>query len=363
MVAFRPWQYLYHNPLPGIAPDLDDLIDITISDLSKADQVITHKRQIYQWVSIASASSRPTIDDRIIIYTDGSQSERGYNGAGLFLTNSSFSTQETMAWNLGQEYEVYDAELFAIYKALEIGNQRSYHDTLTFKDLWIFSDSQAALKGLKAGQTRANHTLYQKIYNMAETIGKKGINIHISWVPGYLGIYGNEKADQSAQYGANWVDPCSDSSELGLSISFLSRKLKERILSSWSQIWATTTHSQHYQQFKTQPKLKPSSTRLPKLIWSTIMQLKLAHGYFRSYLVRLPDYDDDICHHCHGYSRQTPYHLLFECCSQSEARKNSIQKLDHRDQHLYNLFMTTSGLERLIQFLQESKVATRQWIL
>ena len=172
-----------------------------------------------------------------------------------------------------------------------------------------------------------------------------------------------EKADQSAQYGANWVDPCSDSSELGLSISFLSRKLKERILSSWSQIWATTTYSQHYQQFKTQSKLKPSSTRLPKLIWSTIMQLKLAHGYFRSYLVRLPDYDDDICHHCHGYSRQTPYHLLFECCSQSEARKNSIQKLDHRDQHLYNLFMTTSGLERLIQFLQESKVATRQWIL
>jgi len=207
------------------------------------------------------------MDDKIIVYSDGSQSERGYNGAGLFLTNSSFSAQESMAWNLGQECEVYDAELFAIYKALEIGNQRSQAST---SDLWIFSDSQAALKGLKAGQNRANHTLYQKIYKIAETIDKKGIKIHISWVPGHLGIYGNEKADKSAKYGANWVEP---SFELGLSVSFLSRKLKERILSSWSHLWATTTHSQHYQQFNTQPKLKPSLTRLPKLIWSTIMQL------------------------------------------------------------------------------------------
>ena len=352
MVAFRPWPHLVHSLCTAL--DLDALIDITISDLSKAGQAITHKNQIYQWVS---ASSRSPIDDKIIVYSDGSQSERGYNGAGLFLTNSSFSAQESMAWNLGQECEVYDAELFAIYKALEIGNQRSQAST---SDLWIFSDSQAALKGLKAGQNRANHTLYQKIYKIAETIDKKGIKIHISWVPGHLGIYGNEKADESAKYGANWVEP---SFELGLSVSFLSRKLKERILSSWSHLWATTTHSQHYQQFNTQPKLKPSLTRLPKLIWSTIMQLKLAHGYFRSYLVRLPDSDVDICPHCHGYYRQTPYHLLFECHSQSDARKKTIHKLDKRDQHLYNLFMTTLGQEKLIQFLQESKVATRQWIL
>jgi hypothetical protein len=123
------------------------------------------------------------------------------------------------------------------------------------------------------------------------------------------------------------------------------------------------THSQHYQQFQTQPRLKASPIRLPKPTWSTIMQLKLAHGYFRSYLVRLPDYDDDSCPHCHGYYKQTPYHLLFKCQSHTGVRKKSIQKLDKRDQNLYNLFMTTEGQKKMAEFLQESKIATRQWIL
>ena len=58
------------------------------------------------------------IEERIIIYLDGSQLEKGYNRAGIFLTNSSFRDQESQAWNLGTKYKVYDAELFAIYKAL-----------------------------------------------------------------------------------------------------------------------------------------------------------------------------------------------------------------------------------------------------
>ena len=92
------------------------------------------------------------------------------------------------------------------------------------------------------------------------------------------------------------------------------------------------------------------------------MQLKLAHGYFRSYLVRYPDYDDDSCPYCHRYVKQTPYHLLFQCPSQSAIRQKTISHLDKRDQNLYNLFMTTKGQEQLIQFLKDSKIATRQWI-
>jgi ribonuclease HI len=182
-----------------MALDLDKLIDISISDLSKEQQAKIHNDKINQWIA-ASATDRSIIDDKIISYSDGSQSDRGYNGAGLFLTNSSFSNQESMSWNLGQECEVYDAELFAIYKALEIGLQRSMVSTI---DLWIFSDSQAALKGLKSGQNRANQNLYQKIYKTAEAIKSKGIITHIHWVPGHLGIYGNKKADQAAKYGAD----------------------------------------------------------------------------------------------------------------------------------------------------------------
>jgi hypothetical protein len=143
-----------------------------------------------------------------------------------------------MSWNLGQECEVYNTKLFTIYKALAIGLQRSMVSTI---DLWIFSDSQAALKGLKSGQNRANQNLYQKIYKTAEAIKSKGIITHIYWVPGHLGIYSNKKADQAVKHGADWHNPSPQ--ELGLSISFLSRKLKEQILSNWSNIWLKSTHS------------------------------------------------------------------------------------------------------------------------
>ena len=146
MIAFRPWQSqatresdLDHD----LDHDLEDLIDITISDLSKEDETSAHENRVDKWVK-----ERSIIDDKIIVYSDGSQSEKGYNGAGIFLTNSSFSRQESMAWNLGKECEVYDAELFAILKALELGLKKSRIETL---DIWIFSDSQAALKGLKSG--------------------------------------------------------------------------------------------------------------------------------------------------------------------------------------------------------------------
>src|SRR5215469_13250381 len=123
--------------------------------------------------------------------------------AGIFIANSDFSKQNSLAWNLGKECEVYDAEIFAIYKALEIGNDRVDIETL---DIWVFSDSQAALKGLARGQSRANRALYGKIYDIAKNIREKGINIHVEWVPGHEGIYGNEKADQAAKYGAEWVE-------------------------------------------------------------------------------------------------------------------------------------------------------------
>jgi hypothetical protein len=60
---------------------------------------------------------------------------------------------------------------------------------------------------------------------------------------------------------------------------------------------------------------------------------------------------------------QTPYHLLLQCPRQSEIRQKTISQLDKRDQNLYNLFMTKEGQEQLIQFLKDSKIATRQWIL
>jgi len=353
--SWRPQDLAQVNLEPNPCNNLVDLIDITISDQSKESQARTHRETINQWVK-----ERSQIDDKIIVYSDGSQSERGCNGSGIFIANSDFSKQDSKAWNLGKECEVYDAEIFAIYKALEIGNDRVDIETL---DIWVFSDSQAVLKGLAKGQNRANRALYGKIYNIAKNIREKGVNIHLEWVPGHEGIYGNEKADQAAKHGADWVEPTPNA--IGTSISFLNRKLREEVLSDWSRLWQSqrTNQGKDYKQFDMKPRLKVNQRKLKKQTWSTMVQLKLAHGYFRSYLSRLPEYDSKICPNCDSNQNETPHHVILDCPSQSDIRKRTIRKLDIQDQNLRNLFLTNRGQDQLIKFLEESKIATRKWLL
>ena len=67
-----------------------------------------------------------------------------------FNTNNS----KSLSWNLGSSIEVFDAELFAIEKAFKIAFEKITKFT---KNIWIFSNSQAAIQrlqncNLKAGQ-------------------------------------------------------------------------------------------------------------------------------------------------------------------------------------------------------------------
>ena len=92
-------------------------------------------------------------------------------------------------------------------------------------------------------------------------------------------------------------------------------------------------------------------------------QLKLGHRYFLSYLSKLPDYDTNICNKCYTNQKQNPYHLIFHCPGSLVARKNTIGKINPRDQNLYYLFTNRTGQETLIEFLKESKIASRKWFI
>jgi ribonuclease HI len=346
--ALRPW---FQSPW---APRLHNLVDLTISEKSKEEAAIDHNRLVSEW-----ARDPIRLDDNIVIYSDGSQSERGFNGSGLFITNNLFTNQNVLAWHLGKECEVYDSELYAIKMALEVSYSRL---DLHTSDLWVFSDSQASLLALKNQPNQVNNQIYKKIYYWTQKLVEKSIKIHLYWVPGHMGVYGNEMADQAAKYGAEWDEDLTKTTP-SLSMSFLKRKAKETAMGEWQSIWQGTRKSTQYQDLKTQPRWKATPLKLNKLIWSTITQLKLGHGYFRSYLVRLPDYSSANCNICQTNQPQTPYHLIFQCPEYSEIRKKTIYRLDPQERTLYSLFSSELGLKILIDFLRETKIATRTWHL
>src|SRR6266511_3074930 len=106
--------------------NLDSMINIEISEDSKEELAEKHQKMI-------SKFQKDQYDDRIIIYTDKSKSEINQIGAGLIYTTN-FSCYQWKAWNLGLKYKVFNAELFAIKKAIDFTYKKT--DIWT-REIWI----------------------------------------------------------------------------------------------------------------------------------------------------------------------------------------------------------------------------------
>jgi len=137
---------------------------------------------------------------------------------------------------------------------------------------------------------------------------KKQINIYINWVPAHMSIHGNEYADEAAKKGTKLQ---KISLEKYVSLAFIKRKIKESSLNEWQIEYEKSKKGRYYNQFEDIPKWKAFPKVLKKQMWSVFMQLKLGHGYFRSYLVRLSNCSSNRCFTCG--TKEDPEHLILHC--------------------------------------------------
>jgi hypothetical protein len=98
-------------------------------------------------------------------------------------------------------------------------------------------------------------------------------------------------------------------------------------------------------------------------IASAFYQLKLGHGYFKSYLHKLGHTNNN---RCRCGRQETPTHLLLSCPETGDARKvlkRNLLKHQIRDFTIKSLLHTTKGVEATLDFLRTTKIATRPWHL
>ncbi len=173
-----------------------------------------------------------------------------------------------------------------------------------------------------------------------------------------MNITGNELADQTAKKEAELQQTNTESV---VSLSFIKRKIKESALLEWQEEYAKIKKGKFYSQFDSFSRWKTYKKTVKKKVWSVFMQLKLSHGYFKSYLVRLSDYTTDRCYVCG--TRENSEHLILHCKATQAIREELKQEFDIKKFSLKNLFNVKIGQEFLFKFLEKTQISTRNWLL
>ena len=327
---------------------------VNISPLPKEQAAQTHYSNLHRGANKFSidtdASSMPGEDSSGV-------------GVGLVVLNYDKGAPRVVhksMTNLGDSQLVYNGELEGTTRAIEYASQaakpgQAYH---------IYSDNQAGLYRLKTPSDNPGQACQIRAIQAAELAKSKGASISINWVPGHTDVYGNELADSLAKQ-ATTLAPSTDQT----SFAVLGCKAKEVSTREWESALneydkrpnqnPSTYRSQFPWKLLSKIQLPPGTKREQA---SSFYQLKLGHGYIRSYLHRLGHTDSDLCS-CG--KKETAAHLLLSCkeAGLANARAKLRDGLKGARLSLPLLMHTKIGIEKTLDFLKNTRLCTRKWHL
>ena len=318
------------------------------------------------------------------VYTDGSRNSKGYVGAGWCWkpTEEEFANGLTEYWEetaegyegnfaaLGKRCEVFDAELFAILRALKDVSRLRESNFRTVKRITISSDSQEALRRLIKDEESPGQAISRAIWKWEDTL--KDIEIEYVWVPGHEGVPGNEIADIFAKRGAQTESAHLFDSELKsqwrtYSISHLHRMctVKPKEL---AREWVDRKLKDH-KAFRPRnsrvfrPALKPPWDKdngggpVSKTSTAAFFQMACGHALTGAHLSRFKLVEQEGCGWCNGKTKQTRGHLFGQCralridynrlCAQAN-KILATKKKKKRYRWLPWMFFKEEGLERAV---------------
>ena len=242
------------------------------------------------------------------VWTDGSRLENKRVGAAIAFKRE--GDWRTRGVYLGNNKEVFDAELFAIGLAMEELNDRRESG----RRYTIFSDSQAAISRIQHDRLGPGQTLAVKAITITETLAARGNTITLRWTPSHAGITGNEQADRIAKQAAERREEKASQEYLReASLSHLTRTTTEARTNA-TATWIRD-HCGRHRRYRPPKggKMRKELGKCTKELAGRFYQLMSGHAAVAEHLVRVGQADSDACFWCGSGERQTRHHLFIKC--------------------------------------------------
>ena len=156
--------------------------------------------------------------DHVPVYTDGSRMNEK--------TSYAVVMEDVVEANrLPSTCSVYTAELYAIYRAINLIYISNHEKAV------IFSDSLSAIKAIDSYKCKSYYMI--KLQKLLSQCNKE---IAIEWVPSHVGIPGNDQADSAAKEAIE----NDDALNIKLHYYDIKCKIKNFIRQRWQSYWTST---------------------------------------------------------------------------------------------------------------------------
>jgi len=178
----------------------------------------------------------------------------------------------------------------------------------------VYIDSQITLQRLKA-KSNVNLKLFNNIQQNLINLQQNQCHICIQWVSSCKDIIKNEAVNQLIK-DMTWKRSTIDIRKRTI-MSFIKKQINKEIKKQWLIAWNDSIKKENqYQKHIVRVNLSYKSLKklqkIDRLTFSTFIQLKMKHDYFKNYLHQLSENNSNKCYEIFKM-RQMLKHLLLNC--------------------------------------------------
>jgi len=253
------------------------------------------------------------------VYTDGSVINESAGSGVCVLRNS--RVIYSASYYLGRMRSVFQAELYAIFKAAEWLKSQELKNRL----IAIHVDSRAALQSLVATVKWTN--LIKKTSGLLNDIGMKNNVVHLRWVKAHVGHIGNELADDLAKKGS--MDPLLQGHDIpDKSKALLFTQIRQGFKNAWKKEWENRQDCRQTKQWFPTIDATASASLLGqnRAVLSRMVQLLTGHSFLRDHQAKMVKSTELECRLCLEED-ETSFHIIALCPALAKQRLHSLGTL------------------------------------